>query len=97
MTSQQIKTNRYPTLSVLALLAVPGWCTAAATEIRPGEWEVTVRMEMPGMPAQAMASRHMPRRARKVGALPSGSRYLSDHERVLGKIVVMNDSVSKDH
>jgi len=55
MAVRQPRNNRYLNLCVLAALVVPGWCAAAATQIRPGEWEVTVRMEMPGMPAQAMA------------------------------------------
>ncbi len=33
-------------------LAVPALCTADALAIRPGEWEVTVQMNMPGMPVQ---------------------------------------------
>lgn len=53
MAKQSPRQHPRMTLWAFAVLAVPGLCAAAAGQMNPGQWEVTVRMEMPGMPPQA--------------------------------------------
>ena len=53
MSSQQSARSLRRVLGMLAALGIPALCAATPAQMQPGEWRITMHMDMPGLPAQA--------------------------------------------